>query len=228
MRCRHREFAEPQSLSPLRGSSRRRPLAGGRGPSAMRAWGCQARPGAAEARPDESVLQLRDPEGGASMRGMQTTSVTALFFVLAIGCGGQTATSGDADSGGSSGGSSGSSGSGSGSSSGSSGGSSGSSSGASSLPAPGTPACDDQLNDAGLPACTFCSDDLWHCSGGGTLFAECPSGVEAGAPCKQWNAPDGSVAGNCIVNCPGNTTGLGYMCATGINRWSSPNPPSCP
>ncbi len=200
----------------------------------MQARGCQARLGAGAAGGSRRGLQLPGPRHGANMRGMRT-HITTLVLVLALGCGGQTATSGDADSGSSSGGSgsggssgSSGSGSGSGSSSGGSGGSSGSSSGGGMLPAPGTPACDDQLNDAGLPACTFCSDDLWHCSGGGTLFAECPPGIEAGGPCKQWNAPDGSVAGNCIVNCPGNTTGLGYMCATGINRWSSPNPPSCP
>ncbi len=180
-----------------------------------------------------------------------------LVVALATACGGQTsqvtdggassASSSGASSGASSSGSTGGSSGGSGSTGGSSGGtsssngstsssstggsSSGSGSGSTSsssggpLPPPGSPACDDALDDAGNTACVFCSDYVWHC--GNTIIPQCPPGTKQGASCQGWDPPDGDISGGCLVNCPGNQSGLGYRCG-GTGKWLAPDPPSCP
>jgi hypothetical protein len=138
-------------------------------------------------------------------------------IVAVASCGGKVSESSDA-----------------GSSSGGSGSGGGMEEGSAPIEEAGTAACEIQgLDaDADYARCVLCSDGFWHCGqtpDGGPVFPQCPPGTQKGGDCADWMAPAGTSGppGNCIVNCPGDWTGLGYMCEND-GKWGAPDPATCP
>jgi hypothetical protein len=76
------------------------------------------------------------------------------------------------------------------------------------LPAPDSSQCNLPGNFMGRHPCILCSDDKWHCGGGGTVaFPSCPPGIKNGATCH---------GGETCFSCDSDNSGAQFSCLNDV------------